>query len=182
MTALSALLLVLMLVCAAAALAAPDLLASLILFGVFSFLTAAFYAAVGALDVSFTEAALGAVIATVFFVSAIHRSSPEGGREKGEALRWLAPGVLLASGLALLWAAGGLPPLGSPASPASLHVSPRYIAGALEETGAKNMVTAVIVDYRGYDTLGETTVIFTAGMACLIVLSLAAGKGRRSLP
>ena len=41
---------------------------------------------------------------------------------------------------------------------------------AYEETGALNMVTAVLADYRGYDTLGETTVIFTAGAACLLII------------
>ncbi|MGI6551740.1 MAG: hydrogen gas-evolving membrane-bound hydrogenase subunit E [Bacillota bacterium] len=55
-------------------------------------------------------------------------------------------------------------------SPPSTHVSPRYIEMAYEETGALNMVTAVLADYRGYDTLGETTVIFTAGAACLLII------------
>ncbi len=57
-------------------------------------------------------------------------------------------------------------------SPAATHVSPRYIEEAHEETGAANMVTAVLADYRGYDTLGETTVIFTAGIACLLILDV----------
>ncbi len=60
--------------------------------------------------------------------------------------------------------------MGDPAAPAALHVSPRYIEKAQEETGASNMVTAVLADYRSYDTLGEVVVIFTAGLACLLVL------------
>jgi len=63
-----------------------------------------------------------------------------------------------------------LAPTGDLNSPASTHVSPRYIEMAHEETGAANMVTAVLADYRGYDTLGETTVIFTAGISCLLIL------------
>ena len=70
----------------------------------------------------------------------------------------------------LFWAAGDLPRLGDPGSAASLHVSPRYIESAREETGADNMVTAVLADYRGFDTLGETVVVFTAGIACVLVL------------
>ncbi|MFH1723586.1 MAG: hydrogenase subunit MbhD domain-containing protein [Elusimicrobiota bacterium] len=77
---LDTLFLALLIVVAVAALEAPDLLAAVILFGAFSFFSATFYAIVGALDVAFTEAALGAVIATVFFVSAIRRSH---GRRRG---------------------------------------------------------------------------------------------------
>ncbi|OIO08736.1 MAG: hypothetical protein AUJ52_07680 [Elusimicrobia bacterium CG1_02_63_36] len=75
MQPLDTMFLALLIVIAVAALEAGDLLAAVILFGAFSFFSATFYALVGALDVAFTEAALGAVIATVFFVSAIRRSS-----------------------------------------------------------------------------------------------------------
>jgi multicomponent Na+:H+ antiporter subunit B len=57
-----------------------------------------------------------------------------------------------------------------------MHVSPRYIERSHEETGAPNFVTAVLADYRGYDTLGETTVIFTAGVACLLILGAKIGR------
>ena len=67
--------LVLIIICAVAALSVRDLLAAVVVFGAFSFFSAIFFAIVGALDVAFTEAAVGAVITTVFFVSAIHRTS-----------------------------------------------------------------------------------------------------------
>ncbi len=70
--------------------------------------------------------------------------------------------------------ATGLPVLFDSESPAAVNVSPRYIEKSHEETGSLNFVTAVLADYRGYDTLGETTVIFTAGVA--VVLLLRAGK------
>ena len=73
--ALAVLFLALMVVCAVAALSVKDLLAAVVLFGAFSFFSAIFFAVVGALDVAFTEAAVGAVVTTVFFVSAIHRTS-----------------------------------------------------------------------------------------------------------
>jgi multicomponent Na+:H+ antiporter subunit B len=63
-----------------------------------------------------------------------------------------------------------MPNWGDSRSPASLHVSPRYIEKTVEETAVPNMVTSVLADYRGYDTLGETTVIFTAGIACLMLI------------
>ena len=159
--------------CAVLALTAKDLLASVILFGAFSFFSVAFYTMVGALDVAFTEAALGAAVATVFFVSAIHRSTQRAEtRSAGRnTTAWSLAAVILAGG-ALIYAAGGLPVFGDLDSPAARHVSPRYIEKGLSETGAHNLVTGVIVDYRGYDTLGETVVILTAGLACLLILGL----------
>lgn len=175
---LDAVLLLLLVGCAVAALEGKDLLGSLILLGVFSFLCAAIYALAGAPDVAFTEAALGASMATVFFVSAIHGTTPVLGAKRpwrAGSLLWL---VLLAAGAALGLAAGALPVPGDPAAPAATHVSPRYIESGKAETGAANLVTAVVVDYRGYDTLGEAFVLLTAGLACLLIIP-AAWTGRR---
>ncbi|MDN5347298.1 MAG: multicomponent Na+:H+ antiporter subunit [Clostridia bacterium] len=77
--------------------------------------------------------------------------------------------LLLLAGL-FIYTSFDLPPTNDLNSPPAAHVSPRYIEMAHEETGAVNMVTAVLADYRGYDTLGETTVIFTAGISCLLIL------------
>ena len=78
--------------------------------------------------------------------------------------------LALATGALLAYGALEMPTWGDPNSPASSHVSPRYIEDVMEETEVPNMVTAVLADYRGYDTLGETTVIFTAGVCCLLIL------------
>lgn len=82
--------------------------------------------------------------------------------------------VLFAAGV-LFRASAALPPFGDPASRPSTHVSPRYIERGVAETGAANLVTGVLADYRGYDTLGETTVIFSAALACLLILGAGAG-------
>jgi len=74
------------------------------------------------------------------------------------------------TGALLIYGTIDMPHWGDPNSPASLHVSPRYIEKTVEETAVPNMVTSVLADYRGYDTLGETTVIFTAGIACILLL------------
>jgi len=90
-------------------------------------------------------------------------------------LRWLfLPVLALFLGLLLL-AEGDLPPRGDPQAPANVHVSPYYLEHAVEDMDTPNVVTATLADYRGYDTLGETVVIFTAGMASLIIL----GRGAR---
>jgi len=78
--------------------------------------------------------------------------------------------LTLITGALLIYGAFDLPMVRDPNSPASTHVSPRYIEKVIEETEVPNMVTAVLADYRGYDTLGETTVIFTGGIACLLIL------------
>jgi multicomponent Na+:H+ antiporter subunit B len=85
-------------------------------------------------------------------------------------LKWI-PVPVLAFFLALmLFASTGLPELGDPEAPANTHVSPTYIEESEHDTHTPNIVTAVLADYRGYDTLGETVVIFTAGLACILIL------------
>ncbi len=86
--------------------------------------------------------------------------------------------ALILAAAVLLYAAGDLPRLGDPQSPPATHVSPRYIEHGHAETGAPNFVTAVLADYRSYDTLGETMVIFTAGLACLFILGAELGRPR----
>jgi multicomponent Na+:H+ antiporter subunit B len=78
--------------------------------------------------------------------------------------------VLLVIGVILTRTVIDMPAFGDPASPAHHHVALRYIAMAYEETGVTNMVTAILADYRGYDTLGELTVIFAAGAAVFSLL------------
>jgi len=73
-------------------------------------------------------------------------------------------------GAGLIYGTLDMPEWGDPYSPASTHVSPYYLQHSLEHTATPNVVTSILADYRGYDTLGETTVIFTAGMACILLL------------
>jgi multicomponent Na+:H+ antiporter subunit B len=85
-------------------------------------------------------------------------------------LRVLALITVIITGIILIYGAMDMPDWGDPNSPASIHVSPRYIEKTMEETATPNVVTSVLADYRGYDTLGETTVIFTAGVSCILIL------------
>ena len=85
-------------------------------------------------------------------------------------MKTLAFIATLAVGALLAYGTLDMPEWGDPASPASEHLSPRYIKKAYEETATPNIVTAVLGDYRGYDTMGETAVIFSAGMACIFLL------------
>jgi multicomponent Na+:H+ antiporter subunit B len=85
-------------------------------------------------------------------------------------LKLIALIAVCLTGALLIYGTVDMPHWGDPGSPASLHVSPRYIEKTMEETAVPNMVTSVLADYRGYDTLGETTVIFTAGIACILLM------------
>lgn len=78
--------------------------------------------------------------------------------------------VTLMIGGFLFYSTGSLPEWGDPNQPASAHVSPHYIERSLDETMVPNAVTAVLADYRGYDTMFETCVVFTAGIAVMLLL------------
>jgi len=80
--------------------------------------------------------------------------------------------IVILAGAILLYATQDFPPWGAPDSPASTHVSPHYIQKSIEETAVPNMVTAILADYRGFDTMFETTVIFCAGIVCFLLLRI----------
>lgn len=77
----------------------------------------------------------------------------------------------------ILVAVSEFPPYGMPDNPVHNQVSQRYIKGALEDTGVPNMVTSIVLDYRAYDTMFETIVLFTAALAVVVTLKSAKSKG-----
>lgn len=168
--ALLAALLVLLVILALAAVRAADLLIAVVLLGAYGFVMSLIWASIGAVDVAFTEAVVGAGASTVLLLAGLLRTSRRRSASP-RPLRWVALVVTAATGTALLGLTTVLPPLGDPAAPAAVHVSPRYLARTLEETATPNAVTSVLADYRGYDTLLETTVIFTAGLGAWLLLA-----------
>jgi multicomponent Na+:H+ antiporter subunit B len=85
--------------------------------------------------------------------------------------------VVLITGAALIYGTLDMPSFGDPQAPIHQHVADLYIAEAPVTTGVPNIVTAVLASYRGYDTMGELSVIFTAGIG--VMLLLGAGTRRR---
>ena len=163
-------LLILLLLTAGAAVMVRDLISAVLLLGSYSFFLALVWAWLGAVDVAFVEAVVGAGLATVFFLLALFATAP-----KDTHVRRTPPpkGTLLALpalGLLLLYGVSDLPRFGDPQSPASAHVSPEYLQNSFGETLTPNVVTAVLMDYRALDTLVETVVVFTAGIACYLLL------------
>lgn len=85
-------------------------------------------------------------------------------------MKYLHLVVTVVTGLLLIFGSLQMPDTGDSESPPSLHVSPRYIEEGYAETSTPNMVTAVLADYRSYDTLGEAVVIFTAAVSVILIL------------
>ena len=81
--------------------------------------------------------------------------------------------VVMVCGAVLLAGTGGFPDFMDPAAPPAVHVSPHYIEDAVPQTSVPNIVTAVLADYRAYDTMFETAVVFTAAIACFFLLRVA---------
>ena len=163
-------LLALVIVTAAGAILVKDLISSVLILGFYSFLLALTWAWLGAVDVAFVEAVVGAGLATVFFLLTLFETAPKDIRIRRSAPPLTAFVGLPVLGLLLLYAAEDLPKFADPHSPASLHVSPAYLTNSLKEMDTPNVVTAVLMDYRAFDTLIETAVIFIAGLACALLL------------
>ena len=163
-------LLVLLLMTAAGAIMVKDLISSVLILGFYSFLLALVWAWLGAVDVAFVEAVVGAGLATVFFLLTLFGTASKDTHIRRTAAPAIALIGLPLLGLLLLYAAEDLPRFGDPESQASTRVSPDYLTGSLKETHTPNVVTSVLMDYRAFDTLIETAVIFTAGIACALLL------------
>ncbi|MDH3980125.1 MAG: DUF4040 domain-containing protein [Gammaproteobacteria bacterium] len=145
-----------------------DLFAVVMLFGIFSLLSAAIFVTLDAVDVAFTEAAVGAGISTVLMLATLTLTTrTESPPRHGTLLPLL---VVCVTGGALVYGTLDMPRFGDPQAPIHQHVAPRYLQDSPAEIGLPNVVTSVLASYRGYDTLGEVTVIFTAGAGVLMLL------------
>ena len=150
-----------------------DLFNSIILLGAYSLIMAIEWTVLNAVDVAFTEASVGAGITTVILVAALSRVKRD---EKinihGSGFqfsRFIPLLVVFFTMVLLVYGTMDMPFYGDPNAPSQTYLAPDYIKRAEHETGSPNIVTAILASYRGYDTLGEITVIFTAGV-CLILL------------
>ena len=156
-----------------------NLFAVVMLSGIFSLAAAMLYVVMDAVDVAFTEASVGAGIATVLGIATLGVIGIPG--EKKQKKSSIGAFVLvLIVGSVLIRATADMPAFGDPQAPVHQHVAPRYIEQSGEEIGVPNIVTSVLASYRGYDTLGETTVIFTAAVGVLVLLGRRRKRGDRS--
>ncbi|HUP51774.1 MAG TPA: DUF4040 domain-containing protein [Longimicrobiales bacterium] len=147
-----------------------NLFGAVMLAGIYSLLSAGLFVIMDAVDVAFTEAAVGAGISTVLLLGTL---SLVGHQEREPRHRPLLPLFVVAlTGAVLIYGTLDIPPFGDPANPIHHHVADYYLEESYEDMGGiPNVVTSVLASYRGYDTMGETTVIFTAVVGVLLLLA-----------
>jgi len=166
-------LLILLVILAFAIIRMRSLFTVIMLFSGFSFLSAGLFVVMDAVDVAFTEAAVGAGISTILMLATLALTySPNIVKEEEHPAHkpWLPLFVVCITGALLIYGTTDLPDFGDPNAPAQQHVAPYYLGKSMEDTGVPNVVTTVLASYRGFDTLGEVTVIFTAGIAVLLLI------------
>jgi multicomponent Na+:H+ antiporter subunit B len=165
-----------------------NLFAAVMLAGIYSLLSAGLFTVMDAVDVAFTEAAVGAGISTVLMLATL---ALVGSKVKTPQLRITDISakvplrrpifplvVVFVTGAILIYGTLDMPPYGNPDNPIHKHVAPRYLEDSEDEIGVPNVVTSVLASYRGFDTFGETTVVFTAAVGVMILLSAMRRKDR----
>lgn len=151
-----------------------NIFAVVVLSGVYSFLMATLLVALDAVDVAMTEAAVGAGISTVLMLGALYLCKSQEARPLHRP--WLPLALSVVTAALLIYGVLGLPDFADPHAVIHQHVVPRYLQN---EVDVPNVVTAVLASFRGYDTLGETTVVFTAGAGVIALLRRRRrGRGR----
>ena len=146
-----------------------NLFAVVMLGGMYSLLAATMFVVFDAVDVAFTEAAVGAGVSTVLLLGALSLTTRE--EKDTERLSVIPLTIVLIVGIALIYGTFDMPLYGEPDAPIHVHVAPYYIENGVVETSVPNVVTAVLASYRGFDTLGEVFVVFTAGIGVLMLLN-----------
>lgn len=163
-------LIIFILVSGVAAVRVRELVSAVFLAGCFSFFAAILWAFLLAADVSFTEALAGAGVSSIFFLLSLYGSSHAIKKKSFGRQEAIGLSLVILTGILFLWGSADLPFLGDISAAPHQHVSPYYLQNAFQHSHTPNAVTAVVVDYRGFDTLIEAAVIFTAGVACLLII------------
>lgn len=168
-------LLLFMAVCAFWLVRLRNLFGVVMLSGIYSLIAAVAYVVMDAVDVAFTEAAVGAGISTVLMLGtlALTRNSQEKVHPKPP---FGALALVVATGGLLVYGTLDMPRYGDPTAPIHQHVANRYIEKSGAEVGPPNIVTSVLASYRGFDTFGETVVVFTAAVGVLAIIGRARGQ------
>lgn len=171
------LLLILMIIGAVIAVETPDLLSSIVCLGAIGFLLSIAFLFLGAPDIAITQVVVEILGLVILIRATVSRdlTAVSGDREFfGLAVTVSLLLVIAALGTRVL---AEFPALGSPVmdriADAPSHI---YLAEGLERTGAANLVTGVLLDFRAYDTLGEATVLFCSVVGALAVLRRPARK------
>lgn len=146
-----------------------NLFESAILMSIFSLSIGICYLFMDAPDVAMTESALGSCLATAVTINLI---KIVGDKVPSVKIVHLIPAIILCSLLfaILAWTSTDLPAFGNSESMIHSGASKYYIENTKTDIGIPSIVAAILASYRGFDTLGETTVILLAGISCLFIL------------
>lgn len=155
-----------------------NLFAVVMFSGIYSLLAALLYVVMDAVDVAFTEAAVGAGIATVLMLGTLTLTTEK--NEQSHKLSLSSLVVVTITGAALMFATLDMPHYGEIEAPIHHHVAPRYIEKSKAEVGMPNIVTSILASYRGFDTLGEVTVVFTAAIGVMALIGRRRKKGEKA--
>ena len=161
-------LLTLLVITAVAIVRTQNLFVAVMLAGIFSLLLALNFFLLDAADVALTEAAVGAGISTVLFLGALSLTAERESGHKGNRIGALV--VVISAALIVIYATFDKPRFGDPEAPSQTHVAPWYLENTQQHMQIPNVVTAVLGSYRGYDTLGEVFVVFTAAIGVMFLL------------
>ena len=145
-----------------------NLFSVVVLSTIYSFLMATLLLIFDAVDVALTEAAVGAGISTVLMLTVLYYTKVNEEKPKFKSILPLI--ICLTIGGLLIYGTYGLPPFGASDTPIHTHISVQYLERSISETGVPNVVTSVLASYRGFDTLGEVIVVFTAAIGVLSIL------------
>lgn len=168
--AINIVLILFIIACAIATVHVKELVSAVFILSCYSFFYAILFSLLNAADVSFTEAMVGAGASTIFCLLALFETKHWAKGPVFAFNRGLAAAVTLCLGALLVWGSSDLPAFGIADSVPSLYLSPYYLLHTLHDMDTPNAVTSVLADYRSFDTLLETAVIFTAGISCLLIV------------
>lgn len=142
----------------------------IIIMSVFSIFISICYLFMDAPDVAMTETALGACLSTCVLLNVAKITGEETGKTSKN--KYILSTILcLIFVVCFAWAGQDLPTFGSAETPLQTHLTKYYIENTHKEIGIPSLVAAILGSYRGFDTLGETTVILIAGLAVLVIIT-----------
>ena len=144
-----------------------SIFAAIMLSGTFSMLSALLFITMDAVDVALTEAAVGAGVTSVLMLSTMALIKKDEKQKKFSIIPLI---VVLVTGAGLIYGTVDMPNFGDPFAPVHTNEGVNYIERTPFDIHVPNVVTAVLGSYRGYDTLGEAIVIFTAGLGVIILI------------
>ena len=147
-----------------------SLIVNVVMMCIFSFLMALLYLVMDAPDVAITEAAVGACVSTLLMLVALSLINTSKERIYDDIK--IFP-IIIALGVfvSLMYVIPDLPIFGNADSFANNHVASYYVRNTYSYMGIPNIVTAILASFRGYDTFGETVVVFTASLGISLLLA-----------